>query len=480
MDKQSIREVVLLAISVCMVVVVSAKVKVPAVLGEGAVLQQESEVKVWGWADAGSTVVISTSWSADKISAKAASDGTWSARITTPAASYERQTMTLSDGEETVISDILIGEVWLAAGQSNMEMPLKGFPGCCVENGLDDAIEAASLQGVRMFTVPRRHAYSPIYNCEGQWKGTSRFEDVLEFSATAFYFAENLSKALHVPVGIINCSYGGTKVESWLPKEILQTYPDVLTDSAEIVSTLPDYERAMAPYYGMFCAVKSYTVKGMIWYQGCSNVWNYEVYADRITTMVAHWREQMECGEMPFYFVQIAPYEYGTTDGIQAARLREQQFMSLSTIPNSGMVSTNDTVEPYERYNIHPRNKSIVGHRLSWMALNKTYGYKEICCEGPRYSGWTVKGNEAWVAFDNLQMGICRNYDLQGFELAGEDHIFHPADSVWLHWQTNEIVVSAKAVTTPIAVRYCFRDWQSGTLKGGNEQPALPFRTDNW
>lgn len=461
-------------------VAVQAKVTLPKVIGDGAVLQQQSEVALWGTATAKATVAISTSWSSEAVKVKVDKDGHWKAHITTPAATYEPQTITLDDGEVTTISNLLIGEVWLTAGQSNMNMPLKGFDGCCVADGLDAAIEAAAIEGLRIFNVPRRQAYSPIYDCEGVWHDTSKFTDVMEFSAVAFFFAENLTKALHIPVGIINCSYGGTKVESWLPKEILEGYDDVSTDSAEIVNTVTSYERQMATYYGMFCAIKGYTVKGMLWYQGCSNVWNYGNYADRLTTMVSLWRDEIGCGEVPFYFVEIAPYEYGSEDGTWAARLREQQFRCLSTIPNSGMVSTNDTAEPFERYNIHPRNKKVVGHRLSWMALNKTYGYKNICCEGPRYSGWKVKGNEAWVAFDHLDKGICRNYDLRGFEVAGEDRLFHPADSVWLHWQTNEIVISSDKVKTPAAVRYCFRDFQVGTLKGGNEQPALPFRTDDW
>ena len=144
------------------------------------------------------------------------------------------------------------------------------------------------------------------------------------------------------------------------------------------------------------------------------------------------------------------------------------------------MVSTNNLAEPYERYNIHPRNKKAVGHRLSYLALNLTYGKKQVCCFGPQYKSWTAKGNEAWVMFDHLDMGICRNYDIRGFELAGEDRVFHPADSVWLHWQTNELVVSSKQVAEPVAVRYGFRDFLPGTLIGGNDLPAVPFRTDDW
>ena len=144
------------------------------------------------------------------------------------------------------------------------------------------------------------------------------------------------------------------------------------------------------------------------------------------------------------------------------------------------MISTNDLVEPFERHNIHPREKQTVGRRLSYLALHLTYGMKHICCFGPQYKSHTVKGAEVWVSFDHLEMGLCRNYMIEGFEVAGEDRVFHPADKVTLHWETNEVIVSSQAVVRPVAVRYCFRDFQPGTLIGGNELPAVPFRTDSW
>lgn len=230
----------------------------------------------------------------------------------------------------------------------------------------------------------------------------------------------------------------------------------------------------------MFHPISRYTVKGMIWYQGCGNVNSYQTYTERLATMVSLWRTEMELPDMPFYFVEIAPFDYGTGDEARGARLREAQFRAQSVIPNSAMVSTNDTAEPFERFNIHPRRKKVVGHRLSYLALNLTYGMKYVCCFGPQYAGWEAKGKEAWVAFDKLDMGICRNYDIRGFELAGEDRVFHPADSVWLHWQTNEMVVSSDKVEHPVAVRYGFRDFLPGTMIGGNELPTVPFRTDDW
>lgn len=473
---------ILLSIILLASLSVDAKVTLPSLISDNMMLQQQTEVRLWGSAKEGAEVTVTASWGDNAVwSCSADRDGRWSVMITTPAASFTSYDISFSDGEGSVgVSNVLIGEVWLAAGQSNMQMPLRGFAGCCVQDGLDDAIAAKQYEGVRMFNVPMRQSYTPQEECGGRWMTTENFRDVMDFSATAFYFATNLSQALDIPVGIVNCSYGGTRVESWLPKEILEGYTDISTDSAEISTLKPEYERPMVTYNGMFHPISRYTVKGMIWYQGCANVNSYQTYTERLATMVSLWRTEMELPDMPFYFVEIAPFDYGTGDEARGARLREAQFRAQSVIPNSAMVSTNDTAEPFERFNIHPRHKKVVGHRLSYLALNLTYGMKDICCFGPQYAGWTAKGKEAWVAFDKLDMGICRNYDIRGFELAGEDRVFHPADSVWLHWQTNEMVVSSDKVEHPVAVRYGFRDFLPGTMIGGNELPTVPFRTDDW
>lgn len=460
-----------------------AKVKCASLVSDGMVLQQQSEVRLWGTADAGSEVAMVASWNPSKrVSCKADKQGRWLLRLPTPEASFTSWDITLYEGKDPVqtIKDVLVGEVWLAGGQSNMQMPLKGFPGCCVEEGLDEAIRAAKVQGVRMFNVPMKQEMEPQEECGGRWMDTQKFTDVMEFSATAWYFASQLSQALHLPVGIVNMAYGGTRVEGWLPREILEQYPDVSLDPAEM-NKLTDYHRPMLTYNAMFRPVRHYTVKGIIWYQGCSNVGAHDNYADRLATMVAHWRQELALGAIPFYMVEIAPYRYDDkVNGTAGARLREAQQQAQQRIPVSGLVSTNDLVDDFEQFNIHPRRKAPVGHRLCYMALNKTYGYANVCCEGPHYTSWKAKDNEAWVSFDRLDMGICRNYDIRGFEVAGEDKVFYPADKVWLHWQTNEVVISSDHVARPVAVRYAFRDFLPGTLIGGNQQPAWPFRTDQW
>ena len=462
------------------VLTLGAKVKLPALVGDNMLLQQQTDARLWGWAEPGATVRVTPSWDGQTVSCQADAQGRWLVSVKTPAASYTPYDITIDDGEPLTLKGVLVGEVWLASGQSNMQMPLKGFGGCCVKNGVDEVIRSADYPAIRFFTVPTEQAYEPQEDCKGRWEVPS-VHTAAEFSATAWFFATSLEKALRVPVGIIVSAYGGSKVESWLSREILEGYPDVDLSREAIERCDPPYERPLLMYNAMIWPIRNYTFKGIIWYQGESNVGAHQTYARRLATMVDLWRDNFGLGEIPFYFVEIAPYDYDSPvqDG-KGAYLREAQFKAQALIPNSAMVSTNDAVETYERHNIHPRNKDVVGHRLSYLALNLTYGLKQINCFGPQYKSWQAKGNEAWVAFDNLQMGICRNYDLRGFEVAGEDRVFYPADKVWLHWQTNEMVISSEKVARPVAVRYGFGDFLPGTMIGGNELPTIPFRTDDW
>lgn len=455
-----------------------AALKLNSMVSDNMVLQHSGSARLWGEAGSNQNVTVKSSWGSE-TQTRADAEGRWVAELPTGPASFDPHTITVSAGKESVgVGNVLLGEVWLASGQSNMQMPLKGFPGCAVADGLDEAIRARDVKGVRMFQVPLAQSYTPEQECNGRWITTADYRDAMEMSATAWYFAKSLSAALGVPVGIVNCAYGGAKVESWTPRDILETYSDISLDPKDI-EPLIHYNRPMLMYNAMFSPVQLYTYKGIIWYQGCSNVGLHATYAERLATMVERWRKDIGLGEIPFYYVEIAPYDYETPDHADAARLREAQFKAQALIPNSGMVGTNDLVEPFERFNIHPRRKSTVGQRLSWMALARTYGHEGLCDSGPVFAGWTPKGREAWVSYSNLPMGIGRNYMIEGFELAGPDRVWHPATAS-LHWQTNEVVVTAPEVDEPVAVRYGFRDFLPGTLCGGNEQPAFPFRSDDW
>lgn len=457
----------------------NAEIKLPNIIGSNMVLQQNTEVRIWGVANKNAKVEITLSWNNNKVTAVADADGKFSATLPTPSATFEPQSIVLkdrSDNKSLTLGNILIGEVWLASGQSNMQMPLKGFPGCCVEDGFEEIIFSDREQNnVRFFTVPLKHSYNLEENVDAMWTVPSA-DVATEYSAVAWHFAKNLSHALNVPVGIVVAAYGGTKVESWMSKSLLEAH-GISTKKEDIENVEYEYEKILLPYNAMFWPIRNYTYKGIIWYQGESNVGRPD-FEPLMKDMVKLWRSEIALGDIPFYMVEIAPFYYGENN--DAARLREMQFRLSNEIPNSGLVSTCDLALPQERHNIHPRQKKPVGQRLAWMALNKTYDKKMFMASGPTYKELIVEGNEAFVGFDNLQMGICSNYMIEGFEVAGEDRVFYEADSVWLRWQTNHVVVSSKKVAKPVAVRYCYKDFSHGTLYGGGFLPAYPFRTDNW
>lgn len=463
-----------------------ARLTLPSLVGDDMVLQQKSEVRLWGWATARSRVTVTASWGATSR-ATADGHGRWAMTLATPAASAERHTMTISERQGVVTDDsvtlggVLIGEVWLASGQSNMEMPLRGFSGCCVDGGALTAMHAATEAPlVRMFTVPKRQTWTPQEHCGGHWARPS-FAEALDFSATAWHFASSLSNALGVPVGIVNSSYGGSHVESWISKEVCARYSDIPKDSVSVYNFGHwDFDRPMLMYNAMFRPVCRYTYRGIIWYQGCSNIGGHRVYAERLRDMVELWRKDL--GRVPFYEVQVAPYIYGATaDDTGGALLREAQERALGLIENSGMVCINDLSRPGEEHNIHPGAKRGVGLRLALLALVRDYGMKDLACEGPHYDPKTLKfvADTAFVGFRTDRYGICRNTGLVGFEIAGADHRFHAAHAEF-RWQTNTVALTSEAVAHPIAVRYCFRDFLIGNVIGGNELPLWPFRTDDW
>lgn len=457
-----------------------AKVELGPAIGDNMVLQQNSSARIYGKAAPGSDISVTPSWNSITYKAKAGADGRWMLEVATPAGGFTPWEIEISDGDPLTLQNVLVGEVWLASGQSNMEMPLKGFPGCNVLDGYDEIAAADAKAGkIRFFTVPLTQSYEPLDTVDARWEVPSP-ETTPDFSATAWYFANRLADVLQVPVGIVSDAYGGAKVESWTPRDILEQYADVSL-KPEDVEQMVHYYRPMLMYNAMFNPMKNYTYRGIIWYQGCSNTSTYDTYAERLANMVGRWRSEIALGDIPFYSVEIAPYQYDNpVEQGRSAFLREAQHKAMDMIPNSGIICINDLVEPFERYNIHPGKKSGVGKRLADLALNKTYGRTQFLAESPRYKSHRFEDGAAWVTIDSPSNGICRNYDIRGFEVAGPDKVFHAADSVYFKWQTNEFRVSSKDVAEPVALRYCFRDFLPGTLYGGNYLPLIPFRTDSW
>lgn len=474
----NMKRFVLLLVMACSVSV-HAAVRLPSLLGDNMVLQQQTSVKLWGKSDPGAQVRITPSWDGKTVRCKADPQGCWTAMVETPKGCHTPYEIVFDDGEKVVLKNVLIGEVWLASGQSNMEQTLYGYGECPVENAADEIINAASEKSIRMFNVTRTRSYEPQEECGGEWLVPS-METAPVFSAAAWFFAKSLTRALNVPVGVVTAAAGGSMIESWMDKATLEGYPDIPTDR-EGIEKMAEWLRPLGLYNAMFHPVRHFTFKGILWYQGCSNVGKHDTYAERMADMVSLWRRDLGQGDIPFYYVELAPFAHDDDpDGVRGALLREAQFRAQSLIPNSAMVPTNDLVEPYEVYNVHPRGKDKVGRRLSYAALKLTYGKEVMQYSGPQFKELAVNGNEAVVSFTNIPMGLCRNHSLQGFEVAGEDRVFYPANHVRVekrHWQ---VVVSSDKVQHPVAVRYCFRNFQLGNLTGANELPAVPFRTDDW
>lgn len=455
-----------------------AKPVLPDIIGNNMVLQQNSNVKLWGKATPDKTVKIIASWNGTTFQTRSDKNGRWLLMIPTPQASFQPQTVRISNGEEITLENILIGEVWLASGQSNMEMPLNGF----WNNPIKDANKAIALsgqnKGVRFATIPKTAAYEPQETVKGTWKECNP-ENAPWFSATAYHFATMLSGVLDVPVGIISCSWGGSRVESWINREILETYTDIDLSKQGIEKT-EEWKRPLVMYNGMLKPLTNYTIKGFIWYQGESNAGLHDSYAQRLADMVKLWRSDWGLGELPFYYVEIAPWIYGDgEDGTSGALLREAQFKAQRLIPNSGMVSTNDLVEEYEKNNIHPRNKTDVGNRLAYLSLNQTYNIKNIAAHGPEYKSMEVKDGKAILSFNHADEGFSRESGINGFEMAGGDRIFYPA-SAKVDLSNKKVIVSCDKVTDPVAVRYCFKNFLIGNLYNTRELPVVPFRTDNY
>lgn len=465
-----------------------AKVRLPRLIGDNMILQQDTDVRLWGWSQSGKTVKVSVSWSDAVYSAKADKEGKWLVKVRTPKASYDPLTITFDDGDGAVtLRNILSGEVWVCAGQSNMEMPMKGFGNCPVEGYNDEIINARHYHSIHYVKIPSIMRMEPQDDSDCEWQEVNA-ETIGDASATGYFFAQTVNQALDIPVGLIMANKGGSRVESWLTKENLEKYTNEPTDSAGIVAFKPEWDflRGMLWGNGTFNPILNYTVKGILFYQGCSNIGDPgDQYSQRLKLLVEQWRQQFGLGEIPFYFVEIAPYHYDDVNADKGALIREQQYKASLQIPNSGLVCTNDLAYPWETEQIHPAQKKPVGQRLAYLALNKTYGMQTLGCMSPSYKDMKVTGNYVDIHIDNDFGAINRFKDIQGFEVAGEDRVFHPAQAIHF-WQPGggywdeTIRISSPDVPHPVAVRYCFRNFQLGNLKNAAGLPLFPFRTDNW
>lgn len=461
----------------------SAEIRLPAQMSDNLVLQQQTEANLWGWAEAGESLSVTTSWDKTKYNAKADASGRWVVTLRTPKGSFEEQSITISAGQQKVNLDhVLIGEVWLCSGQSNMEMTVNGFMNCAVEGSAQDIAEAIDWKGrIRYLTLPRTTAFAPLDSVAGTWQ-ESLPSTVGGFGAVGYYFAQNLTRNLQVPVGIINNAWGGSTVEGWLPKEIIAElgYP---TDEETIRQKFGmEMLFPMIMYNGQFWPIRDYTVKGVLWYQGCSNTNFADTrmdYANRLLKMVNHWRKVKRQPDLPVYQMMLAQYGNGKPEEIEYPILREQQMKAAEADSLVYCGTILDVFVPHEINQIHPSNKRIVGRRLSYMALANTYKIKGFAKEPLKYSGYEIDDDEIILSFSNFNEvgGLGRIYDIKGVEICGADLVWHEAD-VKTDPYGNTIKVSSPEVESPVAVRYGWRNFMECTLVGANGLGGYPFRTD--
>ena len=469
---------VLAAINFIFIPSLFAEIRLPAIVSSDMVLQRNTTVVLWGWANSRDRITIETSWEAGRLETRADRDGNWRVEVKTTK-SKEPQTITIrNNSSEITLENILFGEVWLCSGQSNMEQPLIGFNGEPTF-GSNMAIANSHNPNLRLFTVERSASKTPEKDIERYraWQHASP-GNVANFSAIAYFFGQQLQQILDCPVGIIHTSWGGSSVQAWMSKEVLSQYQEVNLDNVDI--TVRTNQTPTLLYNAMIDPLIPYTIRGALWYQGESNRLEPDYYKQLFPAMVQDWRTRWGIGDFPFYYVQIAPFYYREhSDAYEtvenSAFIREAQLQCLDLIPNSGIAITMDIGS---EFSIHPPQKKEVADRLLFNALNQTYGFDNVAYASPAYESLEVQDGGIVLQFRNAERGMYAFDGLTGFEIAGNDKVFYPATATIVN-RRNVFVISER-VTEPVAVRYGWRNWIKGTLLNTYLLPASSFRTDDW
>lgn len=459
---------------------ISATIVLPKILGSNMVLQQNSEVNLWGTAKPNAKVKVTASWNSDKVQTVSDENGRWAVKVQTPAASFNPQSVVISDGEKLTLDNILIGDVWICSGQSNMEMPVKGYNSQPVENSMNYILTAKEEEGrIRMFKVGWARSYDEDQDdcISGEWESASS-ESIANLSAVAYFFAHHLTRALNMPIGVITPYWGGTRIESWMPLSALKEC--VTAEQYEQKQTV-HFIKPSELYCAMIAPIRNFTAKGFLWYQGESNLGDIDHYDTMMARMVQQWRSDWgdKDNNMPFYYVQIAPYVYGGSQDIAYPLFVESQVRALKKIPNSGMAATTDIGE---EYCIHPAKKFEVGQRLAGLALSQTYGLKGFETRTPLLESYEIKDGKVILSFSNADKGLNPWFQtpIAGFEIAGADKVFHPAKAWTSDNPRDKVTVWSDEVKEPVAVRYAFRNFIPCNLCNTFGIPVVPFRTDNW
>ncbi|HEC41470.1 MAG TPA: sialate O-acetylesterase [Bacteroides sp.] len=493
-------------------------VSLPAILSDNMVLQRDAAVPIWGWADPGEEISVRCEWAENEVKIITNQSGAWQTIISTPASGGPYH-MIISGKNTIRLNNILMGEVWVCSGQSNMHFSLKASLHAKTE------IPSADIDEIRLFKVERQIAEQPLHDCPGSKWIVCNPESVQNFSAVAYHFGKVIHEELNVPVGLIQATWGGTPAEAWSPNEVFtndtslsvvfdrwtqwgkdagkdsvkyntdlekwkysvneagrtgKIYPEKPEMPSSVYMIARPHRRTSVLFNGMIRPLIPYKIKGVVWYQGESNrQWAYQ-YKQLITGMITSWRSTWEeysatSDDFPFYYVQIAPNGYSNLE--EAAELREAQLLSMD-IDNSGMVVTADVGNMDD---IHPRNKRTVGYRLALWALARDYGFKELVFSGPIYKSFQVEEKSIRVFFDHTGTGLMSgDGTLKGFTIAGDPHgadtgEFLEADATI---DGNTVVVRNDKIKQPSRVRYGWTNLDKANLFNNEGLPVSPFRTD--
>lgn len=447
-----------------------------------AVLQRETTVPVWGWGQPGAKVEVTGSWNGVKAVAKVADDGSWSVVLPTAQAGGPYALSVKSGKEALTVNDIALGEVWICSGQSNMEMPMQGFGFQEIE-GATEAILAApeTAAQVRVFDIKTPKKTSPEKDVDAHWAYTDGAVTA-QTSAVGYFFARRLTRSLGVPVGIIVNAWGGSRIEPWMTNDMINASGITAEDRKAIdaIEEKPDRwpETPELIWNGRVAPIVGYAAKGILWYQGCSNI-GQNCYDKLQAQMVRSWRAAWG-RELPFIYTLLAPYEHGDADGRWRPHFVENQLNTEKLVDNAWAICT-ETLG--NKVTVHPSKKKEVADMMVLRALQSVYGiYPGVSMELPKLkdvvyeADGTVKVTltEVWS-----NLGSISGRDVTGFELAGEDRQFHLAQAQ-IDWDGQTIVVKCADVPHPVAVRYAFRNWMGANLAKSNGIPVPPFRTDDW
>ena len=453
---------------ICSNMIVNAQTNVSSFFSDGMILQQQKSINFWGIDSAGTKIHVESSWG-ETSQTTTSTNGKWKLQLTTPTAGGPYN-ITIKGSSTVTINDVLIGEVWVCSGQSNMQIPLRGgLDGNFIEGGLD-AIVNSKNDRIRFFTVKQNSSLKPLDNVKGRWEKAAPSTSG-SFSAVGYFFAQQLEKVLDVPIGIVVTAWGASSVEAWTDSSTLN---DLGLGPAEKLVKMKQQSPSVL-YNAMMHPLIGYGIKGVLWYQGETNRSNFSEYEKIVNAMVTSWRDQWNIGDFPFYYAQIAPFNYGKNN---SAFLREAQLKSSQNLQNAEMVVTLDVGDCTQ---IHPSKKREVGKRLSYIALAKDYGISGYDFKSPTLTNYFIEDQEIILTFSN-RVHLNKNVDpSENFEIAGTDMVFYPANAVMTspYHKDQKVRVFSEKVTHPKAVRYGFKNCVLPTLFGRNGLPVSSFRTDN-